>query len=265
MKKCSDKECENEFIQYKSTDKYCSFKCYNKNRKVDLTLKSPISKSKKCKICKNNFTPKNIVTEPVCQNYECRLSYALKIVDKNKLEKEKEDKKIKNEVKKQQKDALTNWKNQLQDSVNLIARLIDKDLPCLAKGKYANQFHGGHIFSRGSNPTMRYNLHNIHRQSAQSNHFQNEDGLLREGLIKEYGQHYMDFISELRRTETLRFTNEDFHKINLKARKIILKLKKLDKTYSLKQRIELRNQINTELEVYNEEYCIFNDSPKLSL
>lgn len=41
MKKCSDKECDNEFTQYKSTDKYCSFKCYNKNRKVDLTLKSP--------------------------------------------------------------------------------------------------------------------------------------------------------------------------------------------------------------------------------
>ena len=41
LKKCSDKECENEFQVFNSIQKYCSAKCLNKNRKVDLKLKSP--------------------------------------------------------------------------------------------------------------------------------------------------------------------------------------------------------------------------------
>jgi hypothetical protein len=181
----------------------------------------------------------------------------MKIVEKNKIVKKKEDRKKSIEEKKKLRDAITNWKNELQNEVNFIVRLIDQDLPCLAKGIYSNQVHAGHIFSRGSNQTIRYNCHNIHRQSAQSNHFQNEDGLLREGLVKEYGQNYMDFISELRRTPKLPYTNEDYHELTLKARKIVSKLKSVDKTYNLKQRIELRNQINLELAIYEEEYCVF--------
>jgi len=103
-----------------------------------------------------------------------------------KIEKRKEFKALKNDI--------VDWKPKLQMKINLIVRLIDKGLPCLARGVNAKQMHGGHIFSRGSNRTMRYNLHNIHRQSAQSNHFQNDDGLLREGLSNEYGYEYMDFI-----------------------------------------------------------------------
>lgn len=39
FKEC--KVCGSPFVKYKTTDKYCSFSCYNKNRKVDLKLKSP--------------------------------------------------------------------------------------------------------------------------------------------------------------------------------------------------------------------------------
>jgi len=213
--------------------------------------------TKKCKICQEKFTPKRSTLEPTCDKYDCKVSYAMKIVEKNKIAKKKEERKKSIEEKKKIRDAITNWKNELQDEINLIVRLIDHDLPCLAKGIYSNQVHAGHIFSRGSNQTIRYNCHNIHRQSAQSNHFQNEDGLLREGLVKEYGHNYMDFISELRRTPKLQYTNQDYHELTLKARKIVSKLKSADKTYNLKQRIELRNQINLELAIYEEEYCVF--------
>lgn len=43
MKVCADKECDNEFKQYNSLQRYCSPNCQNKNRKVDLKLK-PIYK-----------------------------------------------------------------------------------------------------------------------------------------------------------------------------------------------------------------------------
>ena len=221
-------------------------------------MTNPITK--KCKECKEKFTPKRSTLEPTCDKYECKVSYAMKIVEKQKIKREKEQRKINAEQKKKLRDNVTNWKNKLQDEVNKIVRVIDNDLPCLAKNIYSNQFHAGHIFSRGSNQTIRYNLHNIHRQSAQSNHFQNEDGLLREGLVKEYGQSYMDFISELRRTPRLSFSNEEFHDLTIKATSVLRKLKKENKSYNLKKRIELRNQINLELSIYNEEFCVFEYS-----
>ena len=33
-KRCQDEDCENEFKQFKTTDKYCSYDCFNKNKKV---------------------------------------------------------------------------------------------------------------------------------------------------------------------------------------------------------------------------------------
>lgn len=247
---------------YINTSQICQMKCderidNSKKVKEQVILKA---KPKKCSICKESFIPKNPIPEKFCQKYDCKVSYAMQVVDKNKIAKKREERKLAAEEKKKLRDGITNWKNELQTDVNKIIRLIDHDLPCLAKGIYSNQVHAGHIFSRGSNQTIRYNCHNIHRQSAQSNHFQNEDGLLREGLVKEYGQDYMDFISELRRTPKLEYTNEDYHEFTLKARKIVSKLTKENKVYNLNQRIELRNQINLELGIYNEEYCIFERS-----
>lgn len=154
------------------------------------------------------------------------------------------------------KAKVTKWNEKLQGKVNEIARLIDKGLPCLARNFTNCQIHGGHVFARGGNSSIKYNLHNIHRQSAQSNKWQNDDGLLREGIVKEYGQDYMDFISGLRRTEPLNFKNEEYHTLYLKASKMANNLRKtLNYPLTEKQRIELRNTVNKELGIYADEYC----------
>lgn len=160
---------------------------------------------------------------------------------------------------KKKKDSITDFSKKLQDKVNEIVRLIDIGQPCLARGYHANQIHAGHVFSRGSSYTIRYNLHNIHRQSAQSNHFQNEDGLLREGLVNEYGQKYYDFISELRQCKALELSNLEFQQLYKKACKIALELKKEGKVFDKKERIEKRNEINNKLGIYPEEKSIFNN------
>ena len=160
---------------------------------------------------------------------------------------------------KKDKEAAKNWSKELQVKVNLIVRLIDKGLPCLATNRIPKQTHGGHVFARGGNQTIRFNLHNIHRQSAQSNHFQNDDGLLREGIVKEYGQEYMTFIADLRRTPQLHITNEQYHQIYKLASKIALRLKKADNEYSLEDRIRLRNSINKELGIYENVFCQFGN------
>lgn len=155
------------------------------------------------------------------------------------------------------REGVKNWKNELQAEINKIVRLIDSGLLCLARNN-GGKMQAGHVFSRGGNSNIRYNLHNIHRQNAQSNHFQNDDGLLREGLSKEYGEGYMKFISELRRTPVIQLKDFEYRELTTIAKKIVLRLRKENRQYLIVQRIQLRNEINLELEIYKEEYCIFN-------
>jgi len=204
-------------------------------------------KKKKCKVCNTEFEQFNSLVS-WCSPY---CGYKL---SQEKL-KDKKAKEWKAE-KKQLREKLTNWKSKFQDEINKIVRLIDKDLFCLAR-KTGGQMHAGHVFARGGNQTIRYNLHNIHRQCARSNHFQNDDGLLREGVVEEYGQDYMNFISELRKTPALDISNSEYKELYYKAKKIVLRLKKADLNYSLDNRIIIRNKINKELAVYSDEFCVY--------
>lgn len=154
------------------------------------------------------------------------------------------------------KENITKWDSLLRAEIQKICRLIDFGLPCIARGT-RGQMHGGHVYAVGGNKTMSYNCHNIHRQSAYSNHFQNDDGLLREGIEREYGKGYLEFISNLRRTKALNYSNEEYHQFYLKARQISLKLSKNKHYYSLLDRIKLRNEINIDLGIYKEEYCVY--------
>lgn len=158
---------------------------------------------------------------------------------------------------------LIDYKKKLQIKINQIVRFIDRSEPCLAKGIYSKQFHAGHVFSRGSNPTIRFNLHNIHRQSAQSNHFQNEDGLFREGLMQEYSVSYYNFVSGLRKTPSIHYSNEEYRVYYKKSCKLFNELKKSLKTFEkVNERIKERNRINLELNIYDKKYCIYNSNTK---
>jgi hypothetical protein len=155
------------------------------------------------------------------------------------------------------KDQIINYKAKLQSKVNEIARLIDIGLPCLAKQIHSPQMHGGHVYSVGSNATARFNLHNIHRQGAQSNHFQNDDGLMKEGLRREYGQEYFDFVSGLRNTPQIGFNNLEYKEKYKIASNIANELRRNGERFNLNERIEKRNEINLKLGIYSFEKCLY--------
>lgn len=212
-------------------------------------------KPKKCKApsCGKVFTPLRtfqVACSPTC---------ALELFKINQAKKEKKEWQTR---KKAILVKVENWKKVLQTEVNKIVRLIDKGQLCLARNHDANQIHAGHVFARGGNSSMSYNLHNIHRQSAQSNYFQSDDGLLKEGIIREYGNDYLDFISDLRRTPELKYSNAQYLEFLVKAKAIVKSLTKENLTYSLDDRIRLRNEINLNLGIYTEEFCVFNQSLK---
>lgn len=184
-------------------------------------------------------------------NTESGQEYFSKFLIRHKKNYEKEQR-AKN---RKAKETIIDYKKKLQDKINKIARQIDNGLPCLAKGIYPKQMHGGHVYSRGSHQSMRFNLHNIHRQSAQSNHFQNEDGLFREGLVKEYGQDYFDFLTSLREIPSLKYNNQEYHEFYKIACEVSNMLKKKNLVYGKEDRIKLRNDINNVLGIYDQKYC----------
>lgn len=226
------------------------------------TIKPKPKKAKKCLCpCGEMFVPTSIGQKWVSQSHYTRW---LTETEAGKAEVAKKIEKAKRQVRdkekkadKELKDKVTNWKKKLQQKINEIVRLIDKGQLCLARQINAGQLHGGHVFSSGANKNFTYNCHNIHRQSAQSNHWQNDDALMKEGLEREYGRSYLLFVTGLKQTPVPKYSNEEYQKFYSLACGISNRLKKAEKEYNLEERIELRNQINMELGIYSEEYCNF--------
>lgn len=256
------KGCGEEFnsVFSKHTD-FCSTECYKTSKKVDIKLKSLKTPKKKCRICKSQFIPKNNFI-PVCDEIDCKTQYAMSVVEKQKVNSQKEAKKKSTEEKKKMTiDIMSDDKYRssvLQPVINEIARLIDFGQPCIATENYGKE-NGGHYISVGANRTICLNLHNIHIQSFESNHWKSGDTIkYQSGIRKVYGEPYLEFMDGLQKHPPIQLRKKEMIELYEIACKIRLKLRKNTAIRTPKQRIELRNQINLELGIYQEEYCVFN-------
>lgn len=207
----------------------------------------PKFKPKRCAECKNEFTPIKPLQKycgPVCFWEAGKKKLALKEKKENQEWKEKEKEKLM---------SLTDWKDKLQIEINKIVHLIDKGQPCIASQATKCQFHAGHYVSRGSNDTIRFNLHNIHKQAAQSNagHMKSGDTInYQDGLKRVYGLEYFEMVESLRKIPPIKLTIEDLKDKIVIARLIIKDLKSWANTYDAKERIEMRVELNFRLGIY---------------
>lgn len=142
----------------------------------------------------------------------------------------------------------------LQPIINEISRLIDHGQSCIASGNYG-KMNGGHYISVGANRTTALNLHNIHIQSFESNHFKSGDQIkYRLGIIERYGNNYFEFIESLQQHRPVHLSTNEMINISLKANKIRLELKSNVEQKTPFERIELRNRINLELGIYDRNF-----------
>lgn len=143
-------------------------------------------RTKSCKWCKKRFTPTYSTLQLVCSK-KCAFAYVRKI----------NDKKDKVKIRKIKDSLLTHsdYEEKLQKIVNAIARKIDEHYPCISSGRTTGKMNGGHYISVAANNSIRFNLHNIHKQSFSDNHFKssNRDGYDM-GLMARYGLKYFDFV-----------------------------------------------------------------------
>jgi len=150
------------------------------------------------------------------------------------------------------------WKGILQSNINVLVRLIDYGQLCTARNIPAGKMVAGHIYSRGSTPSAKYNLHNIVCQSTTSNHWQNEDGLLRDGVVRVFGQEYFDFVRTMQGCPTLKHSASEYKAFVRKVQAINKEMKKDLVVRTPAERIELRNRFNTEIGIYHPPFSLFS-------
>jgi len=139
----------------------------------------------------------------------------------------------------------------LQPLINEIARIIDYGQPCIATGTINGKMNGGHYKSVGAHRNMSLNLHNIHIQSFQSNHFKSGDEInYRNGLINIYGENYLNEIENLIKI-TCKFSKIELEQAFINAKIVKIELKKNLEVRSAAERIALRSYCNAEIGLFS--------------
>lgn len=211
--------------------------------------------AKKCCICGNKFEPVRSTLEKSCNEYNCKVAFALQVVSKQKIAKEK---KIKQEYTKEKIEAkdklktLTEWHNDLQKEINAIVRAIDAGHPCISSQRpLGKSFDAGHMYSRGSNPHIRYHLFNIFAQSVHDNQWKSGNQLdFVDGLEKTFGNEIKEYCLSLKGLPELKLSILEIKEKIPVARGILKWLKLQQRSFSLEERISLRKQFNNELGIY---------------
>jgi len=153
------------------------------------------------------------------------------------------------------------WKGRLQMEINKLARLIDHGQLCLARNIVPIKKNGGHVNPVGGYESCRYNLHNIFLQSVHSNHFSNDDGLMKEGLERVFSLEYRQFNDYLRQCPLIKLSPLDCKELTQKVSDINKQLSKNLIKRTPAQRIELRNHYNEILGIYHEPFSQFTSPP----
>lgn len=142
-------------------------------------------KPKKCRYCKEHFTPFNSL-QPFCFNTEC-------IQEHNKVTREKKARKVKKEFKESDKSTLLKL---AQTVVNKYIRLRDLNKPCISCEHIGErQIHAGHYRPMGNNQQLRFYTLNIFAQcSICNNYLSGNLANYRINLIKKLGLEKVELI-----------------------------------------------------------------------
>lgn len=176
-------------------------------------------------------------------------------LNKSILHAKKETKKTESAKTKEAKEKLktrSDWENNLQKEINAIVRLIDKDHPCISSNRpLGKSYDAGHLLGRQSHPQIRYNLFNIFAQSVHDNQWKSGNQLeFVNGIEKTFGAEIKDYCLSLKGLPPLKLTIDEIKEKIYLARSIVKWLKLQDRKFDISERIWLRKQFNSELDIY---------------
>ncbi len=139
-------------------------------------------KPKKCRNCGEKFSPNKSTT--VACSYTCALNLARKKVIEEGFKELKEKVKTLSQYEAEAKTVFQRW-----------VRLRDKDKPCISCGTIkCDEWAGGHFYPAGVYSGLMFDERNCHKQCNQycNMHLSSNPHEYRKGLIKRYGQSFVD-------------------------------------------------------------------------
>lgn len=182
-----------------------------------MSLPSKPRKPKKCHnpACCESFVPFR-TGQNVCSP---RCGLAMKAVNQEKARKaldelgRKELRAAKERVKPKGQ-----YMREAQMAINAWVRLRDAALPCVSCGRHHDgQYHAGHYRTVGSNPALRFEPLNIHKQCAPCNNHKSGDIVnYRIELVKRIGAELVEWLEGPH--EPKRYTIEDLKAITAEYR-----------------------------------------------
>jgi hypothetical protein len=211
-----------------------------------------MAKINKCKACGEVFEPQRL-GQKVC-SMQCAIQISKELENKKELqEKKKEVKEWKVKKKKliEENKSLSDYQKELQKEINTIVRLLDRGHNCISSDMPLNKgINAGHLFSVGSNPTLRYNLHNIWNQSVHDNLYKsgNFEGY-QKGLIRLFGHSYFEYVESLKSLPPLRLTKQEIIEKKAICKEIIKELREMN-FLDNSERLEMRYKLNKRIGIY---------------
>lgn len=143
-------------------------------------------RAKTCPSCKKKFEPARPLQ--VACSIECAIIHTKRL-------KEQRDRKEHRE-RKQRLKTRSDWMKETQTVFNKWVRLRDADKPCISCGRYHNgKYDAGHYRSVGSNPALRFEPDNCHKQCVPCNQHKSGNSIeYRIGLVARIGQYRVEWL-----------------------------------------------------------------------
>ncbi len=164
------------------------------------------TRTKKCRNCKEPFTPMRSTLEKYCTKPECIRVWI-------EVEKAKQWIKSKKE-KKAELMSVSDWLKITQATFNKFIRMRDKGLNCISCGKPPKKINAGHYYSSGGHSNVRFDEENCNVQCEFCNTSLSGNLLnYREGLISKIGESRLEAL-KTRSNEVRRFTIEELKELN---------------------------------------------------
>lgn len=148
-----------------------------------MTLSRTKPKEKECKICRGLYSPSKQM-QKVC-GYLCAQAYAKGVRARSERAKAiKQARETRLKLKTRQ-----DYQREAQTEFNKFVRLRDADLPCISCGRFhQGKYDAGHYRSVGSNPALRFDEANCHRQCVPCNQHKSGNAIeYRMGLLIRIG------------------------------------------------------------------------------
>ncbi|CAI0821901.1 Bacteriophage Lambda NinG protein [Serratia entomophila] len=183
-----------------------------------------LPKSKTCRICKTQYSPRNTLQKV------CSPACAITLVKRNsELQKKQSEASARREWNKRKADVkpLSHWMNMTQRAFNDYIRTRDEGNGCISCGSTtATEYHAGHYRTTAAASHLRFNEDGCHLQCASCNvHHSGAITQYRINLISKIG---LERVLELENdNKPHRYTREELDALRARYRSKLRELKKL--------------------------------------